>query len=122
VGVSEQQWFFRSVGMNVCESEAEALHCNRDNGIVSLRPSIDTIVITTKSRPSPITHLSNPSAPNLIGRSETNTSSPRATSVPHPCETNTLPAAQPLIFFDPTHTKSETSSPSKIYRLSSQNA
>jgi hypothetical protein len=100
--------------MNVYESVAEAFHCSTDNGIVSLRRSIDTIVITTKSRPSPITHLSNPSAPNLLGSSETNTPSPR--------ETNALPAAKPLIFFDPTHTKSETSSPSKIYRLSSQNA
>ena len=113
MGEFEQQWFYRSVGINVCESGVEALHCNRDNGIVSLRPSIDTIVITTKSPPSPTTHLSNPSAPNLIGRSETDMPSPR--------ETNTLPAAQPLIFFDPTDTKSETSSPSKIYRLSSQN-
>ena len=52
MGESEQRWFCRSAGMNVCESVAEALHCNRDNGIVSLRPSIDTIVITTKSRPT----------------------------------------------------------------------
>ena len=92
--------------MNVCESAAEALHCNTDNGIVSLRPSIDTIVITTKSRPTPTTHLSNPSAPHLIGSSET----------------STLPAAQPLIFCAPTHSTFVTSSPSKIYRLSSQNA
>ena len=114
MGVFEQQWFCRSAGMNVCESEAETLHCNTDNRIVSLRPSIDRIVITTKSRPTPTTHLSNPSASNLIGSSEISTPSPR--------ETNTLPAALPLIFCDPTDTKSETSSPSKIYRLSSQNA
>jgi hypothetical protein len=114
--------------MNVCESEAEALHCSRDNGIVSLRPSIDRIVITTKSRAAPsaqssadnqgsshrvVLHHSNP-APNLIGSGETNAPNPRAT--------NTLPPALPLIFCDPTDTKSETSSPSKIYRLSSQNA
>ena len=60
MGESEQRWFCHSAGMNVCKSVAEAVHCNRDNGIVSLRHSIGTIVITTKSRPTPTTHLYNP--------------------------------------------------------------
>ncbi len=43
MGESEQRWFCRSAGMNVCESVAEALYCNMDNRVVSLLNSIDTI-------------------------------------------------------------------------------
>jgi hypothetical protein len=48
MGESEQRWFCRSAGMNVCESVAEAVHCNTDKRIVSLTLSIDTISIMNK--------------------------------------------------------------------------
>ena len=97
MGAFEQQWFCRSVGMNVCGSAAEVLHCNTDNGIVSLRSSIDPMVITTKSRPtSPIL----PAAPSAQSAKPT-----------------VLPPALPH-FSRPDRHKIRTSSPSKI-RLSS---
>ena len=43
MGEFEQQWFYRSVGINVCKSGVEALYCNMDNRVVSLLNSIDTI-------------------------------------------------------------------------------
>ena len=49
VGVSEQQWFFCSVGINVCESGVEALYCNMDNRVVSSLNGLDTIAIMHKS-------------------------------------------------------------------------
>ena len=41
MGESARRWFCRSAGINVCESAAEALHCNTDNRIASLTHSID---------------------------------------------------------------------------------
>ena len=40
---------FPQCGRERCELQTETIYCNMDKGIVSLRHSIDTIVITDKS-------------------------------------------------------------------------